>query len=382
MLLALDKGTGAFALAPPRGPKPPRVRTAAKALAATLAIAVACIGATRLSWEEDLRKFRQTSNPALALQEELGRSLGLRIQPLAVQLPLDEDLPRNWNLIAEVLNGEGIPAPHWASISADLAESLSDQAWKQEALKLAEGEGLDPAVLDSLLSSLRATVADPLAAPRSLLALMEPSLEDGAAPVRPTNGSKLMLTLPAPLGEEAQDRLSPALGEAGARLVGTRPLFIAIKSIAKRSIQQVLLVAVACIIGIAAVFGRRWLFVALALLPMVAGQAAVLGTLGWTGEPLTFLSLIAIPVALGVSVDTVFNLLNRARSETDAAYKVSRVNAVCAGTTLAGFGGLAFSSYKGLQGLGIAAIGGTAVALLATQWLLPWVLEKWPLGKR
>jgi predicted exporter len=45
------------------------------------------------------------------------------------------------------------------------------------------------------------------------------------------------------------------------------------------------------------------------------------------------------------------------------------------------FGGLALSGYKGLQGLGIAAIGGTAVALLTTQWLLPWILEKWPLRK-
>jgi predicted exporter len=100
------------------------------------------------------------------------------------------------------------------------------------------------------------------------------------------------------------------------------------------------------------------------------------------GEPLTFLSLVAIPITLGVSVDVAMNLLHRARLEPQAAAKVARVNAVCAGTTLAGFGGLAFSSYRGLRGLGLAAIGGTAVALLVTQWLLPWLIEKWPLKKR
>jgi len=184
-----------------------------------------------------------------------------------------------------------------------------------------------------------------------------------------------MLTLPVRLSDDAQDRLAPALEEAGARLIGTRPLFRALKTVAKHSIQEVIIVASLCILGVAALFGRRWLFMAMALAPMAAGQAAVLGTLGWSGEPLTFLSLIAIPVALGVSIDTVFNLLNRARQEADAPAKVSRVNAVCAGTTLAGFGGLAFSSYKGLQGLGIAAIGGTAVALLTTQWLLPWLMR-------
>ena len=47
--------------------------------------------------------------------------------------------------------------------------------------------------------------------------------------------------------------------------------------------------------------------------------------------------------------------------------------------TLAGFGGLALSSYRGLRGLGIACLGGVALALLVTQWLLPWALRRWPL---
>ena len=50
--------------------------------------------------------------------------------------------------------------------------------------------------------------------------------------------------------------------------------------------------------------------------------------------------------------------------------------AVCAGTTLAGFGGLVFSGYRGLQGLGLASLGGVALALLVTQWVLPWLLER------
>jgi predicted RND superfamily exporter protein len=108
----------------------------------------------------------------------------------------------------------------------------------------------------------------------------------------------------------------------------------------------------------------------------------VFGALGWGGEPLTFLSLMAIPIALGVSVDTAFNLLHRARSEAEAPRRVARVNAVCAGTTLAGFGGMVFSGYRGLRGLGLACLGGVALALLLTQWLLPVLLEKWPLEKK
>ena len=58
------------------------------------------------------------------------------------------------------------------------------------------------------------------------------------------------------------------------------------------------------------------------------------------------------------------------------------VNAVCAGTTLAGFGGMVFSGYRGLRGLGLACLGGVALALALTQWLLPRLLEKWPLEKK
>ena len=130
---------------------------------------------------------------------------------------------------------------------------------------------------------------------------------------------------------------------------------------------------------VVALFGRRLRFVLFALVPVAASQVGALGVLGWTGEPLTFLSLVALPIALGVSVDTALNLLHRARQEPGAAARVARVNAVCAGTTLAGFGGLVFSGYRGLQGLGLACVGGTALALLASQWLLPWLEARWPL---
>ena len=164
-------------------------------------------------------------------------------------------------------------------------------------------------------------------------------------------------------------------------MVGTRPLFRAIKAVAHDALKEIILLALAAVLGVVAVFGRRLRFLALALVPLAASQIGVMGILGWTGEPLTFLSLVAIPISLGVSVDTAMNLLHRARLEPQAAARVARVNAVCAGTTLAGFGGLIFSGYRGLQGLGLAALGGVALALLVTQWVLPWLLEKWPLDQ-
>jgi predicted RND superfamily exporter protein len=190
------------------------------------------------------------------------------------------------------------------------------------------------------------------------------------------------LTVPLRLDEATLARLSPTVEALGGRFVGTQPLFRAVKSIAKEAIQQAVLLALAGIFAVIATFGRNLRFAVYALVPLLASQAGVFGALGWGGEPLTFLSLMAIPIALGVSVDTAFNLLHRARQEADAPWRVARVNAVCAGTTLAGFGGMVFSGYRGLRGLGLACLGGVALALLLTQWLLPVLLEKWPLEKK
>jgi predicted exporter len=390
LLLALDRGRGVFAPVPtpPQQPQPAR---AWKALVAVGLLVCGLLGSFRLQWEEDLRRFRQKGNPALALQETLGKVLGAGLQPLAVQIPLDEPehVARRWNAVAEALAAEGLPMPRWQTADPELRRVLGSETWYRMALATAAQEGLDPVALERPLSALRGCAENPLAAPRSLQAIL--------AQARPPEEKRRWnlagwlkrggetaprmeyFTFPLRLAEASQDRVEAAVETVGARMVGTRPLFRAIKTVAKDALQDVVLLALVAVLGVVAFFGRRLRFVVLALVPLAASQIGVLGILGWAREPLTFLSLVAIPIALGVSVDTALNLLHRARLEPGAAAKVARVNAVCAGTTLAGFGGLVFSGYRGLRGLGLACLGGTALALLVTQWLLPWMLEKWPL---
>ena len=275
-----------------------------------------------------------------------------------------------WNRLAEALRAEGLPLPAWEQVHGETRRQLGSERWIQRTLAQAEAAGFDPVALERPLEALRASADDPLAGLRGLQALA-----GGAARER----AEAHLTLPMRLSEAAQDRLAPRVAAEGGRLVGTRPLFQALRTVAKEALVQVLALALASVLVVVALFGRRLRFVLFALVPVAASQLGALGLLGWTGEPLTFLSLVALPIALGVSVDTALNLLHRARQEPGAAARVARVNAVCAGTTLAGFGGLVFSGYRGLQGLGLACVGGTALALLASQWLLPWLEARWPL---
>ena len=392
LLLALDRGRGPFAPALATA-RPVRPTPGWKPLAALALVLVSLCGTRQLRWEEDLRRFRQQGNPALALQETLSHALGAGLQPLAVQIPLDdpERLPQLWNRIMVPLRREGLPMPQWNEPSAELKRILGSETWYRGALQAASEAGLDPVALERSLSALRNSADDPLWGPRSIQGLMPPvklqaeprdrSILGLASRKRIAPVEDETFTLPLRLSEPAQERVQAEIEATGARMVGTRPLFRAIKAVAHDALREIIGLAALAVLLVVAVFGRSLRFLILALVPLVASQLGAMGILGWTGEPLTFLSLVAIPIALGVSVDTAMNLLHRARLDAAAAARVARVNAVCAGTTLAGFGGLVFSGYRGLRGLGVAALGGVALAMLVTQWVLPWLLEKWPLRK-
>ncbi len=391
LLLALDKGRGAFAPVPDQ-PVPQSHLASWKPMLAMGLLVIALLGTYRLHWEDDLRRFRIGGNPALELQEKLGKVLGSSLQPLALQFTLDDaaQLPGRWNRAAERLLNEGMPLPAWEQTSPELRLVLASDTWRRRTLDAASAAGLDPTALEHPLAALSRSLEDPLAVPASLQQLFPPTQKTvlaqrwtlaGALKSKAAIPETPTVTIPIRLPEEAQLRLTPLLESDGARLVGTRPLFSAIKDVARQATRDSVFVALTLVLLIVAFFGRRLRFVVLALVPIASGQIGLLGMLAWTNEPFSFLSLMAIPIALGVSVDTALNLLHRARMEPHAAAKVARVNAVCAGTTLAGFGGLIFSSYRGLRSLGIACVGGVALALLITQWVLPWLLEKWPLQK-
>jgi len=391
LLLSLDRGTGTFAPGSPALPGPRRRWAPWVALAV---LVLALIGAPRTRWEEDLRRFRAEGNPALTLQERLTKTLGASLQPLAIQIPLEDPdrLPARWNKLSPILRDAGLPVPDWKALDPELRHALGSETWRRQVLEAASKAGLDPAGLEGPLTALAAAASDPAQPVGALQALLprvsQPedhhpwNLWDGfhrnrkPAPLAPA------LTVPLRLDEATLTRLTPTVEAAGGRFVGTQPLFRVVKGIAKEAVQQAVLLALAGIFAVIAYFGRSLRFACFALVPLLASQAGVFGALGWGHEPLTFLSLMAIPIALGVSVDTAFNLLHRARGEADAPQRVARVNAVCAGTTLAGFGGMVFSGYRGLRGLGLACLGGVALALLLTQWLLPVLLEKWPLEKK
>ncbi|HJU82636.1 MAG TPA: MMPL family transporter, partial [Holophagaceae bacterium] len=258
LLLAFDRGRGPFAPRSEAEVTEPRPLARWKPMLALGLLAFAILGAPRTRWEEDLRRFRAQGNPALQLQERLSRTLGASLQPLAIQIPLEDPdrLPMRWNRLAPLLRNAGLPVPDWSTLTPELAHTLGSETWRLEALKAAEAAGLDPAALERPLQRLGAAAQDPREPVAALQALLPRALPVKADEPWTVLGvlrrhapkpeePEPALTLPLRMDEASQERLTPEVEAAGGRFVGTRPLLKVVKEIAKDSVREAVLFALA-----------------------------------------------------------------------------------------------------------------------------------------
>jgi hypothetical protein len=100
------------------------------------------------------------------------------------------------------------------------------------------------------------------------------------------------------------------------------------------------------------------------------------------GLEFNFANIIALPLLLGVGVDSGIHMVHRMRSEPPAEggiIETSTSKAVFASglTTVASFGNLAFSSHPGMASMGQLLTLGMIVMFVATLILLPALLKLW-----
>ncbi len=116
---------------------------------------------------------------------------------------------------------------------------------------------------------------------------------------------------------------------------------------------------------------------ALAVAVMMPTIVIVFGTMEamhLAGAAFTPINLIVLPLTLGIGVDYCVYLVQRWREGLDlatAARRIGRAMALTTLTTMAGFGFLAVSRYRGLAGLGWLAMTAIAAAFAAAICLLP-----------
>jgi predicted RND superfamily exporter protein len=125
---------------------------------------------------------------------------------------------------------------------------------------------------------------------------------------------------------------------------------------------------------------RRFSDTLLALFPVVVAWLWMLALMRPLGIQFTPANMVALPLLLGVGVDTGVHMIHRTREATGRATLQSLLHgtgtAVSVGTltNIAGFAALMAADYRAMQGLGLLLSAGIALSLVTSVVVLPALL--------
>ncbi len=143
--------------------------------------------------------------------------------------------------------------------------------------------------------------------------------------------------------------------------------------------KVVLIVLIAVVLYLAFYFrsfGRAFL----SMIPVAFAMLCILGAMELLGLRLNYVNLIAIPLIVGIGVDSGIHLLSRF-FENDghnmrlAIERTGRAIVITSLTTIFAFGSLSLAGFSGVREIGIMLIVGTMATLFASLVFLPSVLR-------
>jgi hopanoid biosynthesis associated RND transporter like protein HpnN len=138
---------------------------------------------------------------------------------------------------------------------------------------------------------------------------------------------------------------------------------------------QAFALALASIVVILLLVLRRVGPVVMALVPLILAALVTVGVLVVLQVPFNFANVIALPLLLGVGVDSGIHMLTRARMSgsrtTLAASGTARGVVTSAVSTAVSFGNLAFSVHPGTASMGVVLSVGMVCVLAATLLVMP-----------
>ncbi|MNC87039.1 MMPL family protein [compost metagenome] len=122
----------------------------------------------------------------------------------------------------------------------------------------------------------------------------------------------------------------------------------------------------------------------LVLAPVAFAAIVTGGICVLTGLPLNFANIIALPLLIGVTVDSGIHIVYRMRTEPPQGgnplrTSTSRAVVASALTTVASFGNLAFASHNGMASMGQLLTIGMLMSLVGALVILPALMR---LGRR
>jgi hopanoid biosynthesis associated RND transporter like protein HpnN len=157
--------------------------------------------------------------------------------------------------------------------------------------------------------------------------------------------------------------------------VGSPIVHLESSSVVVLAFIQAFALALVCIGAILYLALRRFSDVLIVLSPLLLGTLFCAAVMVWLDAPFNFANVIALPLLLGVGVDSGIHMLARARLMGDgttlASSSTARGVVTSALTTTVSFGNLAFSSHPGTASMGLLLSVGMIAILAATLLVLP-----------
>jgi len=122
----------------------------------------------------------------------------------------------------------------------------------------------------------------------------------------------------------------------------------------------------------------RWAIIA--MLPLLVGLLLLFAIMMFTGMMFNFYNLVVLPAILGIGEDNGVHLAHRYREEGknsmwDVLSSTGQHVTVGSLTTMLGFSGLLFTNHPGLQSLGMMAVIGIGMTLVAAVTFLPALIQ-------
>lgn len=126
-------------------------------------------------------------------------------------------------------------------------------------------------------------------------------------------------------------------------------------------------------------FGNlRWAFIA--LIPLIIGLLWLFGVMMIFGLKFNFYNLVVLPAVLGIGCDNGVHLAHRFRDEGrrnmwEVLSSTGQHITIGSLTTMMGFAGLLFTTHPGLQSIGIMAVVGIGMTLITALTFLPSMVQ-------
>ncbi|MDD2762307.1 MAG: MMPL family transporter, partial [Methylomonas sp.] len=150
--------------------------------------------------------------------------------------------------------------------------------------------------------------------------------------------------------------------------------------------RQAITLALVTIALLLLVIRRRIVDTLLVMTPLVLAGLFTMATTVFTGTPINFANIIALPLLMGLGVDNGIHMVERlyhSLSEDQNIYQSSTARGMFYGalTTISSFVGLAFSPHQGIASMGLVITIGIFWIMTCTFVLLP-AISKWVLKPR